>query len=93
MALPKEKLYTVDDIYALSDGTRAELIDGEMYMMTPPGRKHQELVSFLHLEIGNFIRNKNGNCKIYPAPFAVFIELIYHHLIFVRIYDPIFFYS
>ena len=51
MALPKEKLYTVDDIYALSDGTRAELIDGEMYMMTPPGRKHQELVSFLHLEI------------------------------------------
>ena len=26
MALPKEKLYTVDDIYALSDGTRAELI-------------------------------------------------------------------
>ena len=74
MALPKEKLYTVDDIYALSDGTRAELIDGVMYMMTPPGRKHQELVSFLHLEIGNFIRNKNGNCKIYPAPFAVFLN-------------------
>ena len=74
MALPKEKLYTVDDIYALSDGTRAELIDGVMYMMTPPGRKHQELVSFLHLEIGNFIRNKNGNCKIYPALFAVFLN-------------------
>lgn len=74
MALPEEKLYTVDDIYSLPDGTRAELIDGEMYMMTPPGRKHQELVSFLHLEIGNFIRNKNGKCKIYPAPFAVFLN-------------------
>ena len=36
MPLIKEKTYTVDDIYALSDGTRAELIDGEMYMMTPP---------------------------------------------------------
>ena len=56
MALPKEKLYTVDDIYALSDGTRAELIDGEMYMMTPPGRKHQELVSFLKLGILFVIR-------------------------------------
>lgn len=74
MALPKEKLYTINDIYALPDGQRAELIDGEMYMMAPPGRKHQDLVSFLHLEIGNFIRNKKGDCKIYPAPFAVFLN-------------------
>ena len=46
MALAQKKLYTTDDIYALPDGTRAELIDGEMYMMAPPGRKHQRLLSF-----------------------------------------------
>ena len=74
MALAQKKLYTTDDIYALPDGTRAELIDGEMYMMAPPGRKHQRLLSFLHLEIGNYIRNKNGNCEVYPAPFAVFLN-------------------
>ena len=48
MALPQEKTYTIDDIYALPDGTRAELIDGEMYMMAPPGMRHQRLVSLLH---------------------------------------------
>ena len=37
MALPPEKSYTIDDIYALPDGTWAELIDGEMYRMAPPG--------------------------------------------------------
>ena len=30
MALLQEKSYTIDDIYALSDWTRAELIDGDL---------------------------------------------------------------
>ena len=41
MPLLKEEAYTIDDIYALPDGERAELIDGRMYMMAPPSRKHQ----------------------------------------------------
>ena len=36
MPLPKERIYTIDDIYALPDGERAELIDGQIYMMAPP---------------------------------------------------------
>ena len=36
--------YTIEDIYALPDGQRAELIDGELYMMATPGRIHQRLV-------------------------------------------------
>ena len=43
MALTQEKKYTVNDIYALPEGTRAELIDGDMYMMAPPGRRHQDI--------------------------------------------------
>ena len=66
MALPKEKLYTVDDIYALSDGTRAELIDGEMYMMTPPGRRHQEVVSFLHLAPFAVFLNEDDRTYVEP---------------------------
>lgn len=72
-ALAQEKLYTIDDIYALPDGERAELIDGEIYYMAPPSRKHQDILSFLHLAIGNHIASNNGKCKIYPAPFAVFL--------------------
>ncbi len=68
-----KRLYTIDDIYALPDGERAELIDGQIYMMAPPNRKHQDILSFLHLSIGNHIAKNNGECRIYPAPFAVFL--------------------
>lgn len=27
----KEEIYTIDDVYALPDGKRAELIDGKIY--------------------------------------------------------------
>lgn len=71
-ALAQEKTYTVDDIYSLPDGERAELIDGQIYYMAPPNTKHQRILSFLHLEIGNYIRAKKGSCEVFPAPFAVF---------------------
>ena len=74
MALAQEKLYTIDDIYALPDGERAELIDGELYMMSPPGTTHQRIVSFLNRTIGNYIQEQNGDCEIFPAPFAVFLN-------------------
>ena len=42
-ALAQERIYTIDDIYSLPDGERAELIDGRIYYMAPPNRKHQTL--------------------------------------------------
>lgn len=74
MALAQERTYTVNDIYALPDGRRAELIDGRMYDMAPPNTRHQRLVSELTITIGNYIRSKGGNCKVFPAPFAVFLN-------------------
>ncbi len=71
--LTQKKFYTIDDIYSLPDGERAELIDGQIYYMAPPNTTHQRILSFLHLEIGNFIRANNGTCEIFPAPFAVFL--------------------
>ena len=69
-----EKVYTIEDIYALPDGQRAELIDGVIYNMTPPNRMHQELVSQFTKIIGQYIDKNNGFCKVYPAPFAVFLN-------------------
>ena len=40
MPLLKKKVYTTEDIYALPDGQRAELIDGQMYLMAPPKTIH-----------------------------------------------------
>lgn len=74
MALPQERIYTVDDIYDLPDGERAELIDGQIYYMSPPNRRHQEIVGRLYQAIVNYIDKKGGPCKVYPAPFAVFLN-------------------
>ncbi len=52
-ALKKEEAYTIDDIYALPDGERAELIDGKIYYMAPPDTKHQSCFSIEHLVSGN----------------------------------------
>ena len=52
MPLPKEHTYTIKDIYALPEGERAELIDGQIYMMGAPTYLHQalsmELSTILH---------------------------------------------
>lgn len=45
-ALKKEEIYTIEDIYALPDGERAELIDGKIYYMAPPSTEHQRLIHF-----------------------------------------------
>lgn len=73
MTLPKETPHTLDDIYRLPDGQRAELIDGQIYHMAPPSRIHQKLVMELSATLRDYINKKKGNCEVYPAPFAVFI--------------------
>ena len=55
MPLLKTKLYTIDDIYALPDGKRAELLDGRIYDMAPPSPLHQELVAVLTTSLQNYM--------------------------------------
>lgn len=74
MAGPQKKFFTTEDIYALPEGIRAELINGQIYYMAPPSRRHQALVGELHATIRDYIRKKQGPCKVYPAPFAVFLN-------------------
>lgn len=74
MPLPNKKSYTIEDIYSLPDGERAELIDGQFYMMAPPGSSHQRISTKLLLRIGNYIEQKGGSCEVFPAPFAVFLD-------------------
>ena len=66
MPLPQREDYTIEDIYALPEGTRAELIDGQIYYMAPPTRKHQDIVGALYRKIADY--------KTYVSPFAVFLN-------------------
>lgn len=74
MPLPKSNTYTINDIYALPEGQRAELIDGQIYDMAPPSPMHQELVMELSATLRDYIKKNGGPCKVYPAPFAVFLN-------------------
>lgn len=75
MPLPKQSQeYTTEYIYSLPDGERAELIDGQIYNMAPPSRRHQEITGELFTLINNYIKSKGGLCKPYIAPFAVFLN-------------------
>lgn len=69
-----KETYTIDDIYALPDGERAELIDGQIYFMAPPSTRHQRIVSKLNQKIANYIDVHGGDCEVFPSPFAVFLN-------------------
>lgn len=73
MALPQERLCTIEDIYALPDGQRAELIDGHMYMMAPPRTIHQRISGALYATIYQYVKSRKGDCEVFTAPFAVFL--------------------
>ncbi len=73
-AIAQKKFYTINDIYTLPDGTRAEIVDGQIYYMAPPSRKHQDIAGELFGLIREYIKSKNGSCRPYVAPFAVFLN-------------------
>ncbi len=66
--------HTIEEIYALPDDIRAELIDGELYYMAAPTRTHQRINGELHLIIANYIRSHGGKCEVYIPPFGVFLN-------------------
>ena len=72
MPLARNKLYTAEDYYNLPDNIRAELVDGYfIYNQAAPSRIHQEILMELSGTIHNYLKEKNGPCRVYPAPFAV----------------------
>ncbi len=67
----QDKKYTVEDYYNTSEDDHVELINGVFYDMAPPSRKHQRISMQLSILIGNYIRENNGPCQAYAAPFGI----------------------
>ena len=81
MPLPKSNNYTIEDIYALPNGQRAELIDGQIYDMAQPSYLHQKLVMELSATIRDYVKSHGGPCEVLPAPFAVFLNQDDHNYV------------
>lgn len=72
MPLAQAKVYTEEDYYGLPEHVRAELVEGELiYNQAAPSRIHQAILMELSGTIRDYLKSKNGPCRVYPAPFAV----------------------
>ena len=66
--------YTIENIASLPEGVRAELINGDIFMMSTPSTSHQRIVFNLSLAIGNYIHSHNGTCVPFTSPCAVYLD-------------------
>ena len=57
--------FTYADYVQWDDDVRRELIDGVPYLMAGPNRRHQEILTNLVLQFGNFLKGKH--CKVDAA--------------------------
>ncbi|HAA81038.1 MAG: hypothetical protein XD65_0207 [Caldanaerobacter subterraneus] len=70
MPLPKrEEIYTYEDYLNWPEEQRIELINGQVYLMAPPSRIHQEVSGAIYNQFYNYLKDKE--CKVYYAPFGV----------------------
>src|SRR5262245_52678018 len=65
---------TVEDYRATPDGTRYQLVEGELHLMSPgPNRFHQDIV----LNLGTMLRaylDRNPVGKVYVSPLDVYLD-------------------
>ncbi len=80
-------LLTYDDLCRIpDDGKRYEIIGGELLVSPSPVRAHQELLSFLHLVVGNYVRQHHLG-RLYFAPVDVRLsprDVVQPDLLFIR---------
>jgi Uma2 family endonuclease len=67
------KLLTVDDYRATPDGTRYQLVEGELIMSPSPTNHHQTIIWNFSQIFGEYLK-KNAVGKVYLAPFDVYLS-------------------
>lgn len=63
METQRIKEHTIDDIYALPEEKRAELIDGRIYYQAAPSGEHQMILSELLQDIESISGITAGNAR------------------------------
>jgi Uma2 family endonuclease len=74
MDTPPNKVWTYDDLLQLpDDGTRYEIIDGELFVMSSPSVTHQRVLGRLHLAFHEQIQQR-GQGEVFLAPLDVIMS-------------------
>ena len=66
---PSGEPYTYAGCLSWDEEVHAEIIDGELFMMPPPLRRHQDISGNLDYYLRNFLEGRA--CRVYAAPFVV----------------------
>ena len=72
--VPKDRLYTIDDYYALPEDQRAELIDGVFYEMGAPALMHQFILGELYILFRACADEHDMPCDVYLSPCDVRLD-------------------
>jgi Uma2 family endonuclease len=70
MSLPQQnKPYTYEDWLSWDEDVRAEIIDGELYMMAPPTLIHQKVSGEIFGQLWSYLKDKP--CEVFSSPVGV----------------------
>jgi Uma2 family endonuclease len=70
----KDNGYTLNDYYALPDDRRVELIDGVFYDMAASKTVHQDIISYIHVSLYEYIRDNKKPYKVFESPIDVQLD-------------------
>ena len=62
---------TFEQYEALPEDARAEVFDGQIHYMASPSQEHQTISMELSTILNTYLKNKNGPCRVFHAPFDV----------------------
>lgn len=68
---PQPEIVTLEQYEALPENVRAEIFDGQITYMASPSRNHQIISMELSTLLNTYLKNKNGSCRVFHAPFDV----------------------
>ena len=68
---PQSQVISLEQYEALPEDVRAEVFDGQLYYMASPSQIHQSILLELYTLFNSYVKRRNGDCKVFPAPFDV----------------------
>lgn len=68
---PQPEIMTMEQYENLPEDKRVEVFDGVIYDMASPSQIHQTISVELLAAIHNYIKRKQGTCRVFHAPFDV----------------------